>query len=150
MLPASTKIWLNPFVSKTVKELYDAHYNRDLLVTQDLTTYSCQPGFIILKLSQDHLKNADLCKITYNNKKNSLICSRSCLQLVNHVMTVEMTYQCIQIQLKGLKQDYAVDFIEPIQPSPDEEYYQIIERPSAYKSPSFYLFVADEPICIRI
>lgn len=152
MLPASTKIWLNPFVAKTVKELYDTQYHQDFLVTRDLLAYYCRPGLSIVQLDENNAKE-QLCKVVYNNGKNSLIYPLSC---INHfasreVATVESLKQKDHpLRLVGIKQDFVVESIEPIEQSSNETFYQVRQSASAYESPNLYLFIGDEPICIRI
>lgn len=154
MLPSSTKIWLNPFVAKTIKELYDMQYHQEFLVTRDLLAYYCQPGLsiVIVKLDENKAKE-QLCKVIYNNGKNSLIYPLSCIDYFasREVATIESLKQKnYPLRLVGIKYDFVVESIEPVELPPNETFYQVRQSSSVYSSPNLYLFIGDEPICIRI
>ena len=152
MLPSSTKIWLNPFVSKTIKDLYDSHYQGEYLVTDNLFSYYYSTQLQITRVLSDQYSDK-LIKVTYNQDKNSLICAE---EYINGVCITQVpasyyyTPTETKLVLTGLYQQFDIDDIESIQANSNDEYYIIREIPSAYKSPSLYCFVGDEPICIRI
>ena len=148
MLPASTKIWLNPFVSKTIKELYDSHYQGEYLVTDNLFSYYYSTQLLISKpLPYQYSDN--LVKVIYNQGKNELICLE---EYINRNCSTQINYDSDKSTfiLAGLHGQFIIDDIEPIQANSNEEYFFIREKPSAIKSPSLYCFVGEEPICIRI
>lgn len=152
MLPASTKIWLNPFVSKTIKELYDSHYQGEYLVTDNLFSYYYSTQLQITKPSFNQYSKK-LIKVTYNQGKNTLICPEEYMNGICITQVPESYYYApttSKLVLTGLHQQFDIDDIESIQADSDEEYFLIREIPSTIKSPSLYCFVGEEPICIRI
>lgn len=152
MLPASTKVWLNPFVSKTIKELYDSRYQGEYLVTDNLFSYYYSTQLQITKPSSNQYSDK-LIKVTYNQDKNSLICAEEYINGVCITQVPASHYYAptaSKLVLTGLHQQFTIDDIEPIRADSNEEYFLIREIPSAIKSPSLYCFVGEEPICIRV
>lgn len=147
MLLASTKIWLNPFVSRTIKELYESHYNGEYLVTQDCFGYFCISSLCIQPATYEQFKDTKLCKIVYNKGKNSLICSND---YVNGCAMHQIPFgNETKLRVIGLHQEFDVDSIEQIAASTQEEYFTIRQESAFSTYAKLYCFAGDEPICIK-